>query len=85
LEERTEEIPVIDAGICALMMAQAQMECERHEVLAIQRLPPELQSAAYKAMEERRERLRIYATEERRHRELCDAILEAGRSASFWP
>ena len=57
----------------------AQVELERSIVEAArQRMSPE----EFKAWEEKRERDRV---EERRHRELCDAIKEAGRRACFWP
>lgn len=66
---------MIGVGVyAALLVAQAQMEAERREVLAIQSLPADQQPAAYKAMDERREKARLEAIEERRHRDLCDAI-----------
>jgi hypothetical protein len=70
-------------GAAAVQMAIniAEMHARQHEEKLIMKMPIEHQHAAWKALMERREKQRLEAVVERRHRELCESIERAGENA----
>lgn len=78
------------AGI-VLQVQLAQLEAEyaireeKHFEAICETLDPADAAAARAERNARKEKARVEAATERRHRELCESIRKAGRSASFWP
>lgn len=69
----------------SVMLAQAERQSEVHFYASVQGLPEDERHARVQYYLEAKEKSRLEAIAERRHQELCAAIKEAGRRASFWP
>jgi hypothetical protein len=64
----------------ALSMVDAQMEAYFYE--NVRNMPIECQAQAIREHKDQREKQRLEAREDRKHRELCDAIRDSGRRSA---
>ena len=77
-------------AVLGVQMAMAAFEAERqyemHFMQMVKTLPIEQQASAIQARRQAQEKRRLEALEERRHRELCDAIRSVRPSGLglFW-
>jgi len=70
---------MIVAFLAGLTIAQRQHECRKRLFASTQE---KLSAEDFKIWKDHYE---AYEIAERRHRELCAAIKQAGKDASFWP
>lgn len=67
------------------VMAVAEVAARQQIERDWQRRFNEADAAMQQIMLAEKQKRHEYNTAERRHREVCDAIKEAGKRASFWP